>query len=148
VALLAAAVAFALAAARAISWTRAHLVIIGGLVLALVTVALSLWHRQQMERYRRHWVAEEGWARVPGLASRDMWACPSCRSLVAGIDQAEQHMDPAVSACAAFRGHLEEAEVSVTPGPGAGWPAVVMPEAETDDEVRESGPAGHAHTGP
>jgi len=134
------AVVASIALVRAAEWTRAHWVLVILLAVACLMFPMWLWHRRQMIYYREQWATGEGWEKVPAWARREMWACPHCKCLLASLDDAEGHMDPEESACAAYRKHLEDRQdakqeqtyVDVLNTPGRGWPAVLPDQEEAE----------------
>ena len=136
------AVVASIALVRAAEWTQAHWGIVAILTAALLALALVLWERRRVHYWREQEVrAETGqWGRVFTLKEwpkRCLW----CSMPVWSWRDADTHMDPEGSACAAFLKRLEERDsepataeqikVDVLNTPGRGWPAV-LPDQEAD----------------
>ena len=79
---------------------------------ALIGQALWQYHTRRMARIHKLELEKEGWQRVTirsGVTS--FWVCPYCRCyLPDAIRSTEEHMDPDMSACAAFTERREQQE--------------------------------------
>lgn len=85
------------------------------LFLAIVTTAV-LWFRYQHRHLMEHKLISDGWAKLPGWAHREVWACPNCGAMLASMACARTHLDPESSFCAAFQELLDEQEKAALAG--------------------------------